>query len=144
MIPHRGLVPVLTACVLLCLVGCKAEDPREEILTQRARWNVQLLDWVQTPEGTLNVGTRITGPASSKIERLTVMFDLQDASGGSLGRRWHTYDLSQAPRGGPADLTIRLEAEGLSVEALGLDLMLQPEAEEERHIEELRGLPARG
>lgn len=129
---------------MVCVAGCASGDPREEVLIQRARWNVQLLDWVQTEEGSLNLSTRISGPASSKIDRLTVLFELQDAAGAAIGRRWHTYDLSEMPRGGPADKTLRLDGAGLAVEAIRLDPLPQPEPAEERHIEELRGLAPSG
>jgi hypothetical protein len=72
------------------------------------------------------------------LEKLTVRVDLLDGDDNKIGEHWHTYDLSQAPRGGPADLYIRIPHATTKVVGLALDMVLEPSPEEEERLIELR------
>lgn len=130
------------AAVLLVAhtVACGVSDPRAEVLEQRARWDVQPLDWVETPDGSINLSVRLSGPPNSKIEQLTVRIELMDGTGESIRQVWHTFDLTKVPRGGPKDISLRLAAGAGSVESVGLSLVLDPTAEEAQQIRELQDL----
>ena len=121
---------------LLFLVACAPSDPAAEIRSQRARWEVQALEWVRTADGSIQISTRVLGPPNSTIEQLTVRVDLLDADGNSMRADWHTFDLKGIPRGGPADRAIRL-APLDGVEGVSIDSMLDPTADEVPHIKEL-------
>lgn len=132
---------ILVAASLVLAIGvpgCRPTDPKEKILKQRARWDVQLLSWAQGDDGSIRMTTRLSGPPSSSIESLTVRIDLLDAAGQTLKQAWHTFDLKPIARGGPMDVTVLLAAEGLAVEGIGIHRVLEPSPEEERHIHELQ------
>jgi hypothetical protein len=126
--------------MLILLVGfaaCGPTDPHEKILEERALWQVNLLDWVVLDDGTLSLGTRVSGPPSSSLRQLTVRLVLQDASGNAIGHEWHTLDISGIQRGGPEDITLRVPTSLTGVEGIGIDPVLAPTPEEISHISEL-------
>jgi len=136
--PLRRLLLAATALTALCAVGCGGvTDPRQRVLDQRARWNVQLLSWSQSPDGTVTLGARLSGPPNSDLEQLTVRVQLYDADENVIGSEWHSFDLSDVERGGPVDLNVRIREFPHEVAGAGFDLVLQPTAEEESHIPEL-------
>jgi hypothetical protein len=127
-----------SAAALLLLVGaCAPSDPQARVHKERARWNVQPLEWVQTREGAVQLSTRISGPPNSKIEALTVRIDLLDTSGQAIRQHWHSFDLTQIPRGGPKDVPIRLPAVEQQVDSVTVQRVLDPDPEQARHIKEL-------
>ena len=136
---HRVPPAVLLVAVLL-VSACGSSDPKTRVLEQRARWDVQGLGWVQNEDGSINFSTRLTGPPNSKIDQLTIVIELLGAGDATVGRVWHTYDLSQVPRGGPKDIVIRVEPAGAAVENLGLLRLLHPTAEDEAHIAEIQAI----
>ena len=135
----RRIALVLAAGSLLALAaaGCSSSDSRREILDQRARWDVRILNWAQEPGGDLNVSTRISGPPNSRLSQLTVRFTLLDAGGGTVAQFWHTYDLSRVPRGGPGDFLVRIPAGARSIDGLAVGLVCEPTDAEAAHMPEL-------
>jgi hypothetical protein len=135
--------PKHIALVLLLLVtvaspACAPSDPKAEILEQRMRWDVTVLNWAQDEQGGINISTRVSGPPNSDLRYLTVRVDLLDPGDNVIGDYWHTFDLEQVPRGGPADLYIRIpQASPLTV-GLVLDMMLEPDPEEQARLVELQ------
>lgn len=134
---RHAAISLFCLAVLVWVAACGSGDPKARVLEERARWNVQLLDWVQTTEGMVNLSTRVSGPPNSQLTDLTVAFLLMDAQENTLAREWHTFDLTQVPRGGPKDIVVSIPAEGYAVEGVGVDMVLQPGAEDEPHISEL-------
>ena len=136
----RSCSPFLAGLLLLAvsLAGCGPSDPRERILSERARWTVTPLSWSMGEDGRITLSARVVGPVRSKIDRLTVRIEMRDAQGGVVGHEWRTLDLSGVQRGGPEDVLIRLPASEGSVEQLTIDLVLQPGPQEIPHIEELQ------
>jgi hypothetical protein len=133
--------PVLAAGLVLgaSLAGCSLADPHERVLEERSRWKVTTLSWAMTADGAITLSTRVSGPAQSTLERLTVRIVLQDAAGNPVHHEWRTLDLSGIERGGPEDILLRLQApEGASVEGLGIDTVPAPTPEDIPHLEELR------
>lgn len=128
---------LLLALAAMLAAGCGPADRRQKILDARARFNVEILNWAQEPAGDLNVSTRVTGPPSSPLEQLTVRFDLLDASGGSVGEHWYTYDLSRVPRGGPSDILVRIPSPGVQVDGLSVSLVYTPNEDEAAQMPEL-------
>jgi hypothetical protein len=120
------------------LVGCQPSDPREKVLKQRSRWDVQLLSWIQGDDGSIRMTTRLSGPPSSSIADLTVRIDLLDATEQTVKQVWHTFDLAPIARGGPKDVTVLLAAEGLAIEGIGIHRVLEPGPDDEPHIRELQ------
>jgi hypothetical protein len=110
----------------------------QRIRDERARWSVQPLEWVQLEDGAIHISTRVSGPPSSKLAWLTACVELFDENGASLGRHWYPFDLEQVPRGGPADLPVRLPAVDHTVGSVTLRLVLDPTPEEATHIRELQ------
>jgi hypothetical protein len=90
-------------------------------------------------EGQVQLSTRISGPVHSGIERLSFRVILLDAEQRPLQQAWQVVDLTTIPRGGPRDLTFRIDAGGASdaIHGLQLDPVERPTAEEELHIVEL-------
>ncbi len=132
---------VFFACLLLLALwptGCGPSDPRERILSERARWTVTPLSWSMGEDGRITLSARLLGPVRSKIDRLTVRIELRDAQGTVVDREWWTLDLSGIQRGGPEDVLIRLPAREVAVEELTIDPVLDPTPEEISHIEELQ------
>lgn len=127
----------LTVALLLLVSACAPSDPQARVRKERARWNVQPLEWIQTEAGAVQLGTRVSGPPNSKIEALTVRIDLLDASGEVIRHHWHSFDLTQIPRGGPKDVPIRLPAIEQQVENVAIQLVLDPDPEQAQHIKEL-------
>jgi hypothetical protein len=133
--------PVLAAGLALWvgLVGCSPSDPQARILQERARWKVATLSWAMAEDGAITLSTRVSGPAQSTLERLTVRIVLQDAAGNPVHHEWRTLDLSGIERGGPEDILLRLQApEGARVDGLGIDTVPAPTPEDIPHLEELR------
>jgi len=122
------------------LAGCSLSDPAERVRKERARWTVLPLEWVQLDDGAIHIGTRISGPPNSRIDALTVRIDLQDAAGARVSRHWHTFDLTQVPRGGPKDVPVRLPPTEQVVESVSLQVVLDPSPEEAAQIKELQDL----
>jgi hypothetical protein len=120
------------------IAGCGPSDPANAIQEQRARWDVLVLSWAQDADGAINISTRVSGPPNSKLDVLTVRIKLLDSAGKVVDTVWHSYDLEQVPRGGPADLIVRIPQASEAVTALALDLALMPSPEERAHIEELQ------
>jgi hypothetical protein len=138
----RSIRTVIVQSVLLALliIGCGPSDPRQRILDERARWEVALLNWSQSAsDGTVNIAVRLSGPPNSAIDRLTVLVRLADEQDQVIDSVWHTFDLSDVERGGPADKLIRVS--GFSEEIYGawIEPVYQPTPEQEQHIPELRG-----
>jgi len=126
--------------MLILLVGfaaCGPTDPHEKILDERALWQVSLLDWVVLEDGTLSLGTRVSGPPRSRLRQLTVRLVLEDASGNAIGHEWQTLDISGIQRGGPADITLRVPTSLTGVEGIGIDPVLAPSPEEIPYVAEL-------
>ena len=136
-IPKTSTILALALC--LAAPACKTKSALDKALEQRARWNVLALDWTQTEDHVVLLSTRLNGPTSSSLASLTVKIVLQDASGGTIKEIWHTYDLSELPRGGPKDITVPIPTD-VTVEGLGLDRVLNPTEQERSRIEELAGL----
>ncbi|NIM64043.1 MAG: hypothetical protein GTN89_16015 [Acidobacteria bacterium] len=135
----KQTVLTATLALLVCVApSCKGKSPYEKALEDRARWNVLALDWTQNDEHVVLLSTRVNGPPNSPLDRLTVRIELRDASGATVKSVWHTYDLSELPRGGPKDITVRIPADG-SVEVLGVDRMLNPADDDRAGIVELEG-----
>ncbi len=132
--------PFLACLLLLALssASCGPSDPRERILSERARWTLTPLSWSMSDDGRITLNARLLGPVRSKIDRLTVRIELRDAEGGVVDHEWWTLDLSGIKRGGPKDVLIRLPAREAAVEALTIDPVLQPGPQEIPHIEELQ------
>jgi len=138
----------LTLCLVLsgallgaaALTGCGSSDPAERVRKERARWTVQAFEWLQLDDGAIHIGTRVSGPPNSRIDSLTVRIDLLDDAGEPLDRHWHTFDLTQIQRGGPRDVPVRLPAMDRVVEAVSVQLVLDPTDEEAAKIVELQGL----
>lgn len=137
--PKTTFVVILALALCLAAPACKTKSGLDKALEQRARWNVLALDWTETEDHVVLLSTRINGPTNSPLERLTVRIVLHDASGATIEEVWHTYDLSELPRGGPKDITIRIPA-GVPVEGLGVDRVLRPTQDERQRIAELAGL----
>jgi hypothetical protein len=133
-----AIAAVALCAAVLCAAGCQPSDPEAKILKQRARWDVQLLSWVQTADGSIQMSTRLTGPPSSSIETLTVRIDLLDASGQTIDEVWHVFDLKPIARGGPLDVMVLLPAEGLQVEGIAIHRVLEPGPDERQHIPEIQ------
>jgi hypothetical protein len=133
-------VSLLTLLALLAVLaaGCGPGDPKEGILQDRARWNVSVLSWSQSEDGTVAIGTRLSGPPNSKLSELTVQVQLVDADSQIIETVWHTFDLSDVQRGGPADKIVRIREFPQEVSGAGIDLVLSPTAEEEAQIRELQ------
>ena len=129
-----SLLGILAALV----AGCGPSDPKESILQDRARWNVSVLSWSQSDDGTVTIGTRLSGPPNSKLSELTVRVQLVDADSEIIETVWHTFDLSDVQRGGPADKIVRIGEFPQEVFGAGIDLVLSPTAEEEAQISELQ------
>ena len=128
----------LLAVVALLATGCGSRDPKESILQDRARWNVSVLSWSQSEDGTVTIGTRLSGPPNSKLAELTVRVQLVDSESQIIELVWHTFDLSDVQRGGPADKIVRLREFPREVFGAGIDPVLSPTAEEQAQIGELQ------
>ena len=136
----RSRSPFLACLLLLALslADCGSSDPREQILSDRARWTLTPLSWSMSEDGRITLNARLLGPVRSQIDRLTVRIELRDAQGTVVDREWWTLDLSGIQRGGPEDVLIRLPAREVAVEELTIDPVLDPTPEEISHIEELQ------
>ena len=128
------------ASVLLAaaLGGCGPSDPRERVLTERARWKVNLLSWAMSPDGSINLSTRVSGPTHAELKQLTVRILFLDAEGNTVDRAWQTLDLSGIARGGPEDILLRLAPRGQAVEGIGIDPVHAPGPDDLPHIPELQ------
>jgi hypothetical protein len=121
----------------LAFSGCGPTDPLERALDERARWNVELLNWAQGPDGTITLSARVSGPPQARLDTLTVRLLFQDAAGTELERRWWSIDLSDVERGGPADKMLRVTGKP-GVEGIGIDPVLLPSDAELGEIPELK------
>jgi len=139
-LPFRiAVVSMLATALCFAVPACKTKSALDKALEQRARWTVLALDWTQTDDHVVLLSTRLSGPPNSPLDHLTVRILLRDAAGATIQEIWHAYDLSQVPRGGPKDFTIRIPA-AVSVEGLAVDPVRRPGEDERTHLEELRGL----
>jgi hypothetical protein len=128
----------MLAVLAVLAAGCGSGDPKESILQDRARWNVSVLSWSQSDDGTVTIGTRLSGPPNSKLAELTIQVQLVDSESQIIEAVWHTFDLSDVRRGGPADKIVRIREFPQEVFGAGIDLVLSPTAEEEAQISELQ------
>ncbi len=124
--------------IALWVAGCGPSDPKERVLQDRARWNVNVLSWSQSEDGTVTISTRLSGPPNSTLEELTVRLQLFDADSQVIESIWHSFDLSDVQRGGPADKIVRVGEFPHEVFGAGIDRVVAPTAEEESRIKELR------
>ena len=85
------------------------------------------------------VATRLSGPPNSALDTLTVRIVLRDGAGTTIQEAWHVYDLSEVPRGGPKDFTIRIPSQ-TPADGLGVDIVSRPDENDQPHIPELNGL----
>ena len=131
-------VPTLLLTISLILPACGPGDPKAPVHRDRARWTLELLSWAQTEDGGLSLSARVSGPTHSGLEQLSYRITLFDAARAELGQEWRTIDLAEVPRGGPKELTLRVEPPGAVVDGVALSLVLAPTPEEERHIVELQ------
>jgi hypothetical protein len=132
------IIPLTLLLLAASLAACAPSDPKADILEERLRWDVTVLNWAPAHEGGINISTRVSGPPSSTLRQLTVRIDLLDPGDNVIGDYWHTYDLQQVPRGGPADLYIRIQKTSPLTVGLTLNMMLEPTAEEQGRIVELQ------
>jgi hypothetical protein len=130
------IVPLLILLLALT-AACAPADPRAMMLEERLRWDVTVLNWAQDEEGSINISTRVSGPPNSKLTHLTVRVDFLDADDNKVADHWHTYDLKQVPRGGPADLYIRVPQASNAIVGLSLDMLYEPSAAEQERMAEL-------
>jgi hypothetical protein len=128
----------LVSIIAVLAAGCGVSDPRERILQDRARWNVTVLSWSQGEDGTVTIGTRLSGPPNSALEELTVRLQLFDSDSQVIESVWHSFDLSDVQRGGPADKIVRVGEFPHEVFGAGIDQVLAPTVEEEARIKELQ------
>jgi hypothetical protein len=128
----------LIAVVSLSTTGCGPQDPKERILQERARWNVTVLNWSQGEDGTVTISTRLSGPPNSTLGELTVRLQLFDADSQVIESVWHTFDLSDVQRGGPADKIVRVREFPHEVFGAAVDPVFTPTADEEARISELQ------
>lgn len=128
----------LLAIFAVLAVGCGESDPKEGILQDRARWDVTVQSWSQSQDGTVMIGTRLSGPPNSKLSELTVRVQLVDSDSEIIETVWHTFDLSDVQRGGPADKVIRVREFPQEVSGAGVDPVYTPTAEEQAQIRELQ------
>ena len=140
---RRNLARVVALLAVLATLavltgGCGPRDPKERILQDRARWDVTVLSWSQSDEGTVTVSARLSGPPNSGLDELTVRLQMFDSESRVIESTWHTFDLSDVPRGGPADKIIRVREYPHEVFGAGIDSVLVPTAEEESRIRELQ------
>ena len=132
---------LLATSMLWLAAGCGPSDPRAKVLQQRARWKVTLLSFSQQPQtGTILLSTRLSGPPNSTLQRLTVRIQLSDGDGIVVDRVWHTFDLADVQRGGPADRTVRIPDVPHEIDGAGVDMVLDPSPEEQARIAELQDL----
>jgi hypothetical protein len=137
----RASTTITLFCLLavaLLSVACGPSDPKAKLLEERARWDVRILNWAQLEGGAIHVATRVSGPPNSKLSHLTVRMILLDAAETEIGEHWHTYDLSQVPRGGPTDFDVLIPDPGMVVDGMGLSHVIEPTPEQERRIRELQ------
>ena len=92
----RSAVFVLALAALAA--GCASKSEEQNLLEERARWNVIATDWTQSADHTVLLNTRLSGPPNSTLSTLTVRIVLQDASGAEVRELWHVYDLSDPDR----------------------------------------------
>jgi hypothetical protein len=140
---RKKFVRTFTFATLLALLavvasGCGDRDPKEKILQDRARWNVAVQSWSQGEDGTVTIGARLSGPPNSKLAELTVRVKLVDSESEIIETVWHTFDLSDVQRGGPADKIVRVREFPQEVFGAGIDPVLAPTAEEQAQISELQ------
>jgi hypothetical protein len=139
-----GLVACTAVAVLafgaLVTAGCGPGDPREAVLKERARWHVELSDWLQTDDG-LRATVRIWGPPKSSIDKLSVKLMLADEAGETVAQVWQTFDLTRSERGAPTDYPVSIKRPDLpKIDGVGLDTVAVPSAEDEAQIAELAGI----
>lgn len=134
---HAILSAVLLLAAALGAACVGAGDPKQRALEQRARWNVTLLDWSQSSEGAVTLSTRLSGPPNSDLTQLTVRVQLFDQDETVVQSNWHTFDLADVERGGPADKIIRIHDLEGEIAGAAIDLVLQPGPDDEPHIPEL-------
>ena len=129
------LPTMLILLLVLLPAGCTLSDPQQRVLAERARWNVTPLSWAVDDQGIITLSVRVSGPAHSNIQNLTVRIEF---TGTEVEHQWWTLDLSEIRRGGPQDVLIRLPARDEPIEELTINRVLEPTAEERPHIEELQ------
>ena len=139
---QRNRINGLVAGLLLLgvIVGCGGGDPREAVLAERLKWNVNIKSWTVSSEtGRLMLSVGVSGPPSSRLDHLSFKTTVIDAAQNPLREDWHVLDLSEFPRGTPRDTTLTVEPiEG--AEGFQFDIVAVPTAADETHIRELQGL----
>ena len=133
-------IPVVL--VLALTPGCGGSDSGREILKTRRLWKVDLAGFVQRDDGVVSAQFRLSGPAGSKLDVLTVKIDLLDAEDRVLSGNWKSFDLREVRRGGPVEqfITIESPGAGVVVESIRLDPVHYPEPADYAHIPELHGM----
>ena len=140
--PHTIVSLVFVALLLCGFAGaCKTKSAWDKVQSERARWTVLALDWTQGQDHTVMLSTRLSGPPNSALDTLTVRVELQDSAGESIKEFWHVYDLSEMPRGGPKDFTLRIPSDG-PADGLIVDVVPHPQASDQAHIRELGAVAA--
>ncbi len=134
-----------TACALFLMVciaalsGCGGGDPKADLLAERAQWEVELRSF-RLSEVSAVASLTVKGPTQTELNKLTVLFYLVDAAGNRVDSIWHTLDVSAVRRGVAKDMVVTLPTGGAEVDALQLDPVFTPTAEQEAFLEELAGI----
>ena len=131
------------ACALLCasLLSCQGGSARQALLEHRAQHSVELQSWADRGDGTMVVSLRVQGPVHSLLDVLTVELLGFDGAGKAVLSEWFTLDISEMVRGTPFDRSLVLETTGAQLEGIAVDFHPVPDAEVQRRLVELEGIP---
>jgi len=130
-----------SALLFASLLSCQGGSARQALIEHRAQHSVELRSWADRGDGTMVVSLRIQGPVHSSLDVLTVEILGFDGTGDTVMNEWLTLDIGEMVRGTPFDQTVVLDTKGVALEGLALDLHPIPDAEAQRRLEELKGIP---
>ena len=132
-VERLALLPDSVSIVALVRAVVEGVLAEEERIGDTRLFRDLLAVYLRRPEG-VDLGDPAFPLAHALVGRFLAAAD----RGAVRDDVWRSLDLSQAPRGGPADLAVRLPAGDYEVEELGLDTVPEPTAGEEPHIKELQ------
>ncbi len=130
------VIPIL---LLAVLAGCPSADPRQDRLEERAGWSVDVQSWVPV-DGGVKAVLLVVAPPRASLDTLTVRARLYGAGDAIVGEQWLPLDVADVRTGAGREMTVSLETGDAEVEAMTVEVVVDPTPEEERHIRELQGL----
>ncbi len=140
---RRVSILFCAASLLLPLVACKPKDPQEDLLAERAGWEVSLTRWFPADDS-IQLALRIKNPRDATLETLTVQVQFLDEKNDELAQLWVPVNVADFRRGIPEDRLVTITPPDIEFAGISVLLVPFPDEEQRKHLGELQATNSTG